>query len=190
MNKKELRKAIKAKVAQLTLEEKALEASCVFSHIEKSDIFKNSKNIMLFASLPDEIPTHATIEQWAKNKNIYLPRVNGENLDIIKYKPGTLHKGSYNIMEPEGNDIVEPEVLDLIIVPGVAFDSLGNRLGRGKGFYDRFLSQTHAVTIAVCFNCQLVVHIPTEPHDMQTQFVVTKSFNTLPLNHDFNKQRH
>ncbi len=180
MNKKELRKATKTKVAQLSTKEKTLEARCVFAHIENSDIFKGSKNIMIFASLPDEIPTHGTIERWAQSKNIFLPRVNGDDLDIIKYQPGTLHKGSYDIMEPEGNDTVNPAILDLIIVPGVAFDKDGNRLGRGKGFYDRFLSQTHAVTIAVCFDCQLIDHIPTEPHDLPAQFVVTKSFKSLP----------
>lgn len=189
MTKKELRKTIKAEVAQLSIEEKTLEANCVFSHIENSDLFKRCKNIMLFASLPDEIPTHAIIEMWAKLKNIFLPRVNGDDLEIIKFRPGMLHKGSYDIMEPEGTDTVSPEILDLIIVPGVAFDRNGNRLGRGKGFYDRFLSQTHAATIAVCFDCQLVEQIPTEPHDLPAQFVVTKSFKTLPLNHDSNKQR-
>ena len=186
MNKKELRMAVKAKVKQLTFAEKNIEASCVFSHIEESDIFKNSKSIMLFASLPDEIPTHGIIERWAEHKNIYLPRVNGDDLEIIKYQPGMLHIGSYNILEPEGNDAVAPDILDLIIVPGVAFDRDGNRLGRGKGFYDRFLAQTYAKTIAVCFDCQLVEHIPTEPHDLPAQFVVTKSFKSLPLNYDFN----
>ncbi len=180
MNKKELRKAIKAKVGLLSLEQKAQEASCVFSYIENSDIFKSSKNIMLFASLPDEIPTHAVIGRWAESKNIYLPRVNGDDLDLIRYEPGVLHKGSYDIMEPEGDNTVSPEILDLIIVPGVAFDRHGNRLGRGKGFYDRFLSQAHATTIAVCLDCQLVDHIPTEPHDLPAQFVVTKTFKSLP----------
>ncbi|MBP5687969.1 MAG: 5-formyltetrahydrofolate cyclo-ligase [Muribaculaceae bacterium] len=180
MNKKELRRSIKKLVAQMSVEEKMNEARCVFNHIENSDIFQNSMNIMLFASLPDEIPTHDIIERWAENKNIYLPRVNGDDLDVIKYQPGMLHKGSYDIMEPEGNNTVEPEVLDMIIVPGVAFDRLGNRLGRGKGFYDRFLAQTNAVTIAVCFDCQLVEHIPTEPHDLPAQFIVTNSFKTLP----------
>ena len=176
MNKRELRKAVKKLVAQMSVEEKMNEARCVFSHIEKSDIFKNSQNIMLFASLPDEIPTHDIIERWSESKNIYLPRVNGDDLEIIRYQPGMLHKGSYDIMEPEGNDTVDPAVLDLIIVPGVAFDRKGNRLGRGKGFYDRFLArETNAATIAVCFDCQLVKHIPTEPHDLPAQFVVTKS---------------
>lgn len=179
MNKKELRKSIKKLVAQMSVEEKMNEARYVFEQIENSDIFKNSKNIMLFASLPDEIPTLDTIERWAQSKIIFLPRVNGDDLDIIKYQPGTLHKGSYDIMEPEGNDTVDPAVLDLIIVPGVAFDKEGNRLGRGKGFYDRFLAQTHAATIAVCFDCQLVDHIPTEPHDLPAQFIVTKSFKSL-----------
>ncbi|MBR5117923.1 MAG: 5-formyltetrahydrofolate cyclo-ligase [Muribaculaceae bacterium] len=180
MNKKELRRSIKKLVAQMSVEEKMNEARCVFNHIENSDIFQNSMNIMLFASLPDEIPTHDIIERWSEDKNIYLPRVNGDDLDIIKYQPGMLQKGSYDIMEPEGNDTVEPEVLDMIIVPGVAFDRLGNRLGRGKGFYDRFLAHTNAVTIAVCFDCQLVEHIPTEPHDLPAQFIVTNSFKTLP----------
>lgn len=190
MNKKELRKSIRNLVAQMSYEDKINEARCVFSHIENSDIFTNCNNIMLFASLPDEIPTHDIIERWAEQKNIYLPRVNGDDLDIIKYRPGMLHKGSYDIMEPEGNDTINPAILDMIIVPGVAFDKEGNRLGRGKGFYDRFLSKTHAITIAVCFDCQLARHIPTEPHDLPAQFVVTKSFKSLPSNYDFNKSGH
>jgi 5-formyltetrahydrofolate cyclo-ligase len=129
---------------------------------------------MLFASLPDEIPTHSTIEQWAKNKNIYLPRVNGDDLEIIKYYPGILHKGSYDIMEPEGNDTVSPEILDLIIVPGVAFDRKGNRIGRGKGYYDRFLCQ-HLETkrIGICFDFQLVEEVPTEPLDIKMDEVIS-----------------
>ena len=141
MDKKELRKSVKKLVAQMSAEEKLNESMCVFHDIENSDIFINSKNIMLFASLPDEIPTHHVIERWAQHKNIFLPRVNGDDLEIIKYRPGMLHKGSYDIMEPEGNDTVEPQVLDLIIVPGVAFDRHGNRLGRGKGFYDRLVKR-------------------------------------------------
>ncbi len=186
MTKKELRKYIKNLVAQMSAEEKLSEARYVFNHIEQSDIFKKSQNVMLFASLTDEIPTHDIIERWAEDKSIFLPRVNGDDLDIIRYQPGMLHKGSYDIMEPEGNDSVDPAAIDLVIVPGVAFDRQGNRLGRGKGFYDRFLAQTHAVTVAVCFDCQLVEHIPVEPHDLPAQFVVTKSFKSLPLNHDFN----
>lgn len=179
MNKKELRKSIKSLVAQLSNENKISEARCVFSTIEKSDIYKQCRNILLFASLPDEIPTHDIIKKWSKGKNIFLPRVNGNSLDIIRYVPGMLKKGSFNILEPSGDDTIDPATIDLIIVPGVAFDKQGNRLGRGKGFYDRLLSTTEAKTIAVCFDCQLVDLIPTESHDVPIQFIVTKSFKTL-----------
>ena len=180
MDKKQLRKAVKAQVALLSKEQRATESRVVFRRIENSDIFKQSSNVMLFASLPDELPTHRVIERWARAKNVFLPRVKGDDLEIIKFEPGSLKQGSFDIMEPVGDDIVNPSVLDLVIVPGVAFDRHGNRLGRGKGFYDRFLARTHAVTIAVCFDCQLVDYIPTEPHDLPAQHLVTKSFTTLP----------
>lgn len=181
MNKKDLRKAIKAKETQLSNEQRLRESKSVFRHIEKSTLFKESSNILLFASLPDEIPTYHVIERWASmGKNIFLPRVNGDLLDIIRYKPGTLKQGSYNIMEPQGDDIVDPAILNLIIVPGVAFDKNGNRLGRGKGFYDRLLSHATATTIAVCFNCQLVDNLPTEPHDVPVKYIVTQSTKSLP----------
>lgn len=180
MDKKQLRKAVKAQVALLSKEQRAAESRVVFHRIENSAIFKQSSNVMLFASLPDELPTHRVIERWARAKNVFLPRVKGDNLEIIKFEPGSLQQGSFDILEPVGDDIVDPSVLDLVIVPGVAFDRQGNRLGRGKGFYDRFLARTHAVTIAVCFDCQLVDYIPTEPHDLPAQHLVTKSFTTLP----------
>lgn len=75
MDKKELRKNIKALVRQLSDEQKQHESQVVFGNIEKLDIFKNSNNVMLFSSLPDELPTHQVIERWAKTKNVYLPRV-------------------------------------------------------------------------------------------------------------------
>ena len=179
MDKKQLRKSIKAQVKSLSPENKLQQANEVFSYIEHTPLFKRSANIMIFSSLPDELPTHHVIERWASIKNVFLPRVNGDDIDVIKYEPGTLKQGSFNILEPTGDDVVNPRVLDLIIVPGVAFDRNGNRCGRGKGYYDRFLSQTKATTIAVCFDCQLVDSLPVEPHDIPAQYVVTNSFKTL-----------
>ena len=179
MDKRQLRKHIKSQVALLSDEQKLKESNNVFSHIEKTSIFKQSRNIMIFASLKDEIPTHHIIERWAKNKNIFLPRVSGDDIEVIKYTAGTLKQGSFNILEPTGNDIVNPKIIDLIILPGVAFDKKGNRCGRGKGFYDRFLSNTEAATIAVCFDCQLVESLPVEPHDIPAQNIVTNSYKTI-----------
>ena len=179
MDKKQLRKNIKAKVRELSPESKLRESNEVFGYIEATEVFGLSKNIMLFASLPDEIPTHHIIGRWAKSKNIYLPRVNGDDLEIIKYQPGKMEQGSVNIMEPTGDSIDDLSILDLVIVPGVAFDRNGNRCGRGKGFYDRFLSKTHATTIAVCFDCQLIDELPVEPHDIPADYIVTCSYKSI-----------
>ena len=172
MDKKELRKSIKALVRQLSEEQKLRESEAVFGYIETTDFFKKSRNVMLFSSLPDELPTHNVIEHW--------PRVSGDDIEVIKYEPGTLKQGSFNIMEPATGEVVDPSILDLVIVPGVAFDHNCNRCGRGKGYYDRFLSQTHAVTIAVCFDCQLVSEpLPVEPHDIPAQHLVTSSIKII-----------
>lgn len=179
MDKKELRKSVKTLVRQLTDEQKHAQSHAVFSYIENTTIFQDSKNVMIFSSLPDELPTHEVIERWAKVKNVYLPRVSGDDIEVIKYEPGTLRKGSFNILEPTNDEVINPSILDLVIVPGVAFDREGNRCGRGKGYYDRFLNQTDAVTIAVCFDCQLVDHLPTEPHDIPAQYIVTSSYNNI-----------
>ncbi len=180
MDKKELRKCIKAQVKQLSEEQKLRESEAVFGYIETTGFFKKSRNVMLFSSLPDELPTHNVIEHWAQTKNVYLPRVSGDDIEVIKYEPGTLKQGSFNIMEPATGEVVDPSILDLVIVPGVAFDHNCNRCGRGKGYYDRFLSQTHAVTIAVCFDCQLVSEpLPVEPHDIPAQHLVTSSIKII-----------
>ena len=179
MEKKELRRLIKHMVKELSDEQKLEQSNAVFSHIENTTLFKHCRNVMLFASLPDELPTHHIIERWSKQKNVYLPRVSGDSIEVIKYEPGILQKGSYNILEPVGGELATPDILDLIIVPGVAFDRNGNRCGRGKGYYDRFLSQTHAATIAVCFDCQLVDNLPTEPHDIAAQHVVTINYQSI-----------
>ncbi|MBQ2164339.1 MAG: 5-formyltetrahydrofolate cyclo-ligase [Muribaculaceae bacterium] len=179
MDKKQLRKSIKAQVALMSAESKLEQSNNVFQYIENSPLFAQSKRVMIFSSLPDEIPTHHVIERWSKIKELYLPRVNGDDLEVVRYSPSEITTGSFNILEPTSKDLLSPLMLDLIIVPGVAFDRNGNRCGRGKGFYDRFLSQTHAATIAVCFDCQLVEQLPTEPHDIPAQYIVTNSFKTL-----------
>ena len=79
-------------------------------------------------------------------------------------------------MEPQGKDFTELEKIDLAIIPGMAFDKEGNRLGRGKGYYDRLLQQLRDCTIykiGICFDFQFLDHIPTEPHDIPVDEVIT-----------------
>lgn len=126
--------------------------------------------------MKDEVHTHAFIEKWSKHKEIVLPVVTGETLELRSYSGvNGLKAGIYNIQEPVGNPFHDYSVIDLVVVPGVAFDAEGHRLGRGKGYYDRLLPLINAVKIGICFPFQLVDHIPTEAFDIQMDEIITIS---------------
>lgn len=155
--------------------EKAGAAEQVFSRLEQTAAFLMADHILMYHSLPDELSTHRFLKKWGARKHFYLPRVNGVNLEILPYDESRLELGSFHIEEPTGSDMVDPEVLELIVVPAVAYDEKGNRLGRGKGFYDRLLSTTAAAKIGVAYEFQLLDDIPTEPHDVPMDMVITQT---------------
>lgn len=171
-----LRKQMRMRKRELSIEQKLADEKAVFSRILSAGLLKGAKHVMLYYSLPDELPTHATVEQWAAEGifQIYLPRVNGDDIEVVPYTgPESLSDDNpFHIAEPVG-DAVDPAILDAVIVPGVAFDRHCNRMGRGKGFYDRLLSRGNLYTIGVCHDCQLLDEIPCEPHDHPLNYVVT-----------------
>ena len=138
----------------------------------------NAQHIMLYYSLPDELPTHATVERWAQmlGRKIYLPRVKGDDIEVVPYTgPESLSNDNpFHIDEPAGQP-VDPSILQAVIVPGVAFDTQCNRMGRGRGYYDRLLSSGRVYTIGVAHDCQLLEHIPCEQHDRPLDCVITPS---------------
>lgn len=173
IDKASLRAQMRKCKAALTAEEKDEECHAVWPHIEALPEFEQAQHILLYHSLPDELSTHHIIEQWVEQgKTIYLPVVIGDDLVVRRYTREAMQQGEFNIMEPMGSD-VDTNGIQLIIVPGVAFDRAGNRLGRGKGYYDRLLSRTQATCMGVCYNCQLVDAIPAEAHDRVMHYVVT-----------------
>ncbi|MDD6701772.1 MAG: 5-formyltetrahydrofolate cyclo-ligase [Bacteroidales bacterium] len=173
MDKKELRKYIRSKKAELSEPQKIDAARNAFALLEQVSEFQDAEHILLYYSLPDELSTHSFIELWHGKKHIYLPRVNGSTLDILPYNPEAMGEGAYNIEEPTGSDIVPIDRIELIIVPAMGYDRKGNRLGRGKGYYDQLLCQSHAPKIGVIYDFQLLEEIPTEPHDIPVDIVIT-----------------
>ena len=173
MDKASLRRMMRQSKAALTPEQKSAESSAVWQHVEATPVFAEAQHILLYHSLPDELSSHSVIERWVElGKIVYLPVVIGDDLVVRRYSKEAMQQGEFNIMEPTGND-VDTDLLQLIIVPGVAFDASGNRLGRGKGYYDRLLSRTAATCVGVCYNCQLLPHIPAEAHDKVMHYIVT-----------------
>ena len=172
-DKRTIRQAVRAEIAKLSSSEKKSISSQIFSAIAELQEVRQASVVALFASLPDEPQTGEIIEQLAQSKRIVLPRIEGEEMKFYDISEG-LREGAFSIMEPIATTPVEPSEIDVMIVPGVAFTSDGARLGRGKGFYDKYLSLNgfRAYTIGVCYPCQIVENIPTEEHDRSLDRVV------------------
>ena len=175
LDKTHLRRKIKNMRLMLTEQERASASADIFERLEKTAQFLMASRILMYHSLPDEVDTRAFLAKWAGIKQFFLPRVNGVNLDILPYDRTRLELGSFHIEEPTGDDLANPDTMELIIVPAVAYDPKGNRLGRGKGYYDRLLSSSHAAKIGVAYEFQ-IVHggIPCEEHDVPVDMVITE----------------
>ncbi len=174
MEKSEIRRKIKALRTMMLEAEKMAAADRVFAQLEKTAAFLMADRILLYHSLPDELSTKSFLTKWSGRKHFYLPRVNGVNLDILPYDETRLELGAFHIEEPTGTEVVDPEEIELVIVPGVAYDRRGNRLGRGKGFYDRFLKTTKATKVGVGYKFQVFDEIPFEEHDVKMDIVITE----------------
>lgn len=173
--KNEIRRKIKGLRLLLPEETRLSAAREVFDRLEKTAAFMLSERIMMYHSLPDELSTHEFLAKWKGKKKFYLPRVNGIDLEILPYEESRLELGSFHIEEPTGNDLTEPMEIELVVVPAVAYDRKGRRLGRGKGFYDRFLGSTRATKIGVGYDFQLLDDLPVEPHDISMDIVITQN---------------
>lgn len=147
----------------------------IFSQIEQSSLFLHSQTILLYHSLNDEVKTHSFIDKWYKKKNILLPVVINEELELRLYTgKANLKIGKFDILEPEGDLWSDYSKIDMAIIPGVAFDTSGNRLGRGKGFYDRLLPALECHKVGICFSFQLLNNIPHESHDIKMNYIFTE----------------
>lgn len=174
LTKYDIRQRIRNLKSLLSEVEKISASDSVFERIENSAPFQLAEKVLMYHSLPDEIETRRFLEKWKSRKKFFLPRVNGVNLELLPYDESRLEIGSFHIEEPSGNDIHPVEEIEVIIVPGVAFDRKGHRLGRGKGFYDRLLQSAAATKIGVGYDFQLVDEIPAEPHDVSMDMVITE----------------
>lgn len=169
-----LRAHIKKLKKEVSLEEKMRQSHQIFKDIEESDYFKNAQIILAYWSLPDEVFTHDFIQKWHGKKKFLLPCVLDDDLIIREFedKHSLDHDNNFGIGEPVGKEFCDYEKIDLIIIPGVAFDSQNNRMGRGKAYYDRFLLKTKAMRVGVCFGFQFVEAVPHDSRDLKMDVVV------------------
>ena len=177
MLKAELRKNIRERKRQFTSKMLGELSLMLINKLLENDKIKEANTILMYYSMPDEVNTHQVVDTLvALGKKVLLPVViNGEKLEIREYKDkNDLKEGiAYHIMEPVGEKYNDYKNIDVAVVPGMSFDDNGNRLGRGKGYYDRFLKQIpQAYKIGICFNFQKVKAVPTEKTDIKMDEVI------------------
>lgn len=142
-----------------------------------ADEFTTARRVALYSPVQNEVAT-ALLRSAAEasGKCLVYPRVVGEQLEFVEVRPGEeLARGAFGVAEPTGSRLVPLTDLDLLIVPGVAFDRRGHRLGYGKGYYDRALEgfAGELLTVGLGFGFQQVDFLPNQKHDIQLQVLVT-----------------
>lgn len=175
-DKSELRKQIRERKKQLPEDERLRLSALILENLEKEKVFREARTVMAYYSLKDEVRTHEFLRKWCPEKKILLPVVQGDDILLKPFLNGEKMKtGLLNVMEPCGNEIFDHYgEIDLVIVPGVAFDRNGNRMGRGKGYYDRFLPKVpRAKKIGICFPFQLVNEVPHTELDVAMDRVIS-----------------
>ena len=140
--------------------------------------YKDASSVLFYVSKAEEVDTHDVIkEALASGKKVYLPKIKGDFLMIcplLNYED--LQPGEFGILEPcEPASPTQPKDIDLIVIPGVAFDKKGNRLGFGKGHYDRLLKETRGFKVGLAFDEQLLDELPVEEHDVPLDLLLTDS---------------
>lgn len=159
-----LRSEIKSRLNAMSADVRRIKSEQICADIISSGIFDECYDVMLYNALANEVDVQALIDYcYELDIRVYLPRVAGDTLEVVAYTD-KMNVGAYGILEPIG-DAINPD-LDLVIVPVMGIDAQGNRLGKGKGFYDRFLVDKDVMKIAVAFSEQVLESIPVEPNDI------------------------
>ncbi len=176
MNKSEARQYVKGQIAKMSEPEKEWASDAIVDQVIALDVFKKAKKVFCFISVDNEPNSRELIGlSLALEKRVSVPRTKGSDMSAIIITPYTdFYKNKYGIEEPlKGQEEFD---FDLIIVPMVGFDQL-DRLGHGKGFYDKFLStgKAHdAIKIGIAFDCQEVAGLEVDPCDVPLDMVVTE----------------
>jgi 5-formyltetrahydrofolate cyclo-ligase len=179
MSKSVLRATMLARRRLLTAAEQAAYGRAIQKTLLGLHAYEQASSLALYLPVNGEVPT-AEIMNHAHDagKSIYLPVIDGEKIYLRQYSRfDRLKPGRFGILEPpECGLTVQPQHIDLFVVPGVVFDLVGNRGGYGKGYYDRLLHACcdKSLLLGVCYDFQVVENIEFEPHDVRMDMVITE----------------
>lgn len=174
--KKEIRKRIKSLKGEISLDVKKKRSLSILNRLKNNKAFERAKTVMLYWSMDDEVFTHDFVVEYAKTKTIILPCVKGDVLELRVFKglENLVDGDGFGIPEPSGDLFLGVDDIDLIVVPGVAFDNQNNRMGRGRAYYDKLLRTTNCEKIGICFKFQLLDKVPTDEYDIKMDLVISE----------------
>lgn len=175
--KKKIRKEVRRRIKEIGEQERETTSKQIFDYIASHKVFAEARCIALFAAMGDEVPTQYALDEWLRiGKRLVMPRVEGDVMRFYDYSPERMQVGAFGIEEPMGDEECPAEDIDLIIVPARAFTLRGERLGRGGGFYDKYMSLEgfRARKVGICFECQIFDQLPTAEHDILVDEVVAR----------------
>ncbi len=174
-SKSEFRKEVINLKKRLNSSDRIIQSQYIFKKVEQLEYFQNAKIILTYWSLNDEVYTHDFIKKWSATKTILLPVTLKNDLEIREFKGTHLLKESpvMKLMEPIGNAFTSFNGIDIAIIPGLVFDKQNNRIGYGKGYYDKLLTKMNVFKVGVCFDFQLFDIIPNTEQDIRMDLVLT-----------------
>ena len=179
--KADLRRQVQAKLAAMNDEQRHDGSVAACSRLTALEVFQHASVVMLYMPLTSEVDlTGVAIRCFQTGKTVCVPRVDWkrrdmEPVEVTSFDDHVMEVDEHGIRMPRGGAPIPPTLLDLVVVPGLAFSADGHRLGRGGGYYDRFLGRLRraATTIGLAFDVQITDEVPVEDRDVSMDIVVT-----------------
>ena len=176
--KKKIREEMKEKRKNMEIAEVMQKSNLAQDIFLKSEQYKKAKSVMLYMPLGNEVSTFEIISDGIKQgKNILVPITDKDTFEISAYRiteNTEFEKGTFSVSEPKEKESFDASGIDVVLVPGIAFDRYCGRIGFGKGCYDKFLKDIKAVKIGFCYDFQLVERIKTDSNDVNMDYIITE----------------
>jgi len=180
MAKNAIRKQMIKQLTQFPQKERNRIENKMHSHLIRSDLWKKARVIGTTLSYRFEWDTQPIIEQaWKEHKTICAPKSDWTTKQMLFFelkRDSRLNVGPGNIKEPDEREstIVDKEKIDVLIVPGIAFDEKGYRIGYGGGFFDRYLEEYENIALSLASKRQIFASLSREAHDIPVQYIITE----------------
>jgi 5-formyltetrahydrofolate cyclo-ligase len=188
--KTRLRARARQRIARLSASDRMAKSERIVARLEALDTVRAARVLLVYRSLPSEVAIEALLAAaLGRDQRVFAPRVDGPRLRFVRVALDTRwQRSALGMLEPEAGDPLEMADLrkggGVVVVPGLAFDEAGERLGRGGGHYDRFLREARRMArieaVAVAFELQIVAQVPHLDHDERVDRIVTEAREVIP----------